>query len=77
MNDVRKQSDDVIVGKTEEAEERNVPVAKLVKALDFQSNNRGFDPHQEYKKDMNCWGKNIVKTTDTINGRAFSRLSVF
>jgi hypothetical protein len=40
---------DIDTGTLKEANERNTPVAKLVKASDFHSDNRGFEPHLEYK----------------------------
>lgn len=63
---------------TAEAEERNAPVAKLVKASDFHSDNRRFESGQEYKNfDMkkdwtigfNCTAKDII-----VGGRAMTRL---
>lgn len=59
--------------KTSEAEERNVPVAKLVKAPDFHSAIAGSSPVRNTEKN---WDRNIVAKTDTINGREFTRLSV-
>jgi hypothetical protein len=44
---------DIDTGTLKEANERNTPVAKLVKASDFHSDNREFDPHLEYKN-LDC-----------------------
>lgn len=70
-----------IDAKTTEAEERYVPGARVVKALDFHSNIVGSRPigdtEEEYfKRDMNCNWNNIGVKTLTIAGRDYSRLSV-
>ncbi len=62
---------------TVEGEERNAGEAKRVEALDFHPRRTGSSPVISTKDFMkNCDWKNIGVKTDTINGRAFSRLSV-
>lgn len=60
-----------------EAEERNAPVAKLVKASDFHSDNRGFESHQEYQNMNTSWEigfNNCIGKTAIVDGRLHTRL---
>lgn len=63
-----------------EAEEIYAPVAKLVKASDFHSDNRGFEPHQEYSKNMNTnwtkWFNSTAAKNIVVDGRPMVRLGM-
>lgn len=69
-----------IDNKTEEAEERNAPEAKVVEASHFQCERAGSSPVGSTKGDEMIIGKqntfNWTKKDFVIAGRAQSRLSV-